>query len=96
MMRSNKSPFPFGQRVIITPAAHNALTQAGESVERYVQRFATKDWGEVSAEQRTSNDTAESTSSPVLGVYVTSIGTSIQIMTFADRSRTTVMLVGEI
>ena len=96
MMKSSRSPFPFGQRVTITPAAHDALLQAGESVERYIDRFAQCDWGEVSAGQRASNGAAESTGAPVVGVYATSTEASIQIETLADRSRTVIRLAGKI
>lgn len=96
MMKSSRSLFPFGQRVTITPAAHEALLKAGESVERYIDRFAQGDWGEVSAEQRASNGSAESTGASVVGVYATSTKASIRIETLADRSRTVIRLVGKV
>lgn len=96
-MRNSSSPnFPFGQRVTITPEALDALQHAGELVEHYIGRFAQRDWGAVSAEQRASNATAESTGAPVVGMYVTSAKALLHIATFADRSRTVVMLAGQV
>lgn len=90
------SRFPLGQ-VVATPAALEAIEQAGQSPVEFLDRHVRGDCGELSAEDRQLNDSAVECGSRILSAYRTNSGTKIWIITEAadddgQRAATTVLL----
>ncbi|QCX49686.1 hypothetical protein [Ralstonia pseudosolanacearum] len=84
---------PLGQ-LVATPAAVAALTAAGVSVFKLLNRHARGDWGELSDEDRQQNDLAAVTGQRVLSSYPLETGQKIWIITEGDSGHrvTTVLL----
>ncbi len=81
--------------VVATPGAQEAFQVAGVLFAPYLQRHATGDWGEVSADDKRLNDVALRTGDRLLSAYTLPGGTRVWIITEADRSATTFLLPGE-
>lgn len=81
--------FPCG-RLMITPAAA-AVIPADEAASA-LRRHAAGDWGELSAEDWTSNDEALRDGARLLSAYQTRNKERFWIITEADRSVTTLLL----
>lgn len=91
--------FRLGQTVA-TPAALEAIQQAGQSPAEFLDRHVRGDWGNLSADDRALNDEAVQDGSRILSAYVTRAGERIWIITEAadDRGRravTTILLPDE-
>lgn len=82
---------PLG-RVVATPAAIAALSEAGVSVYLLLNRHARGDWGELSEEDRLQNLLAVNTGQRVVSSYRLGNGQKVLIITEADRSVSTVLL----
>lgn len=86
--------FDLGQ-VVATPGALEALGQSGESPMVFLARHAQGDWGLVDEEDAASNEEAVLCGERILSAYKTSLGTTLWIITEADRSATTILLPSE-
>lgn len=82
---------PLGH-LVATPAAVAALSAAGVSIYRLLNRHARGDWGELPDEDRQQNDLAAATGQRVLSSYPLENGQTIWICTEADRTVTTALL----
>lgn len=82
---------PLG-RVVATPAAIAALSEAGVSVYLLLNRHARGDWGELSEEDRLQNLLAVNTGQRVVSSYRLRNRQKVLIITEADRAGTTVLL----
>ena len=90
-----KSKFPLG-RLLATPGALQAFTEAGENPLGYLVRHASGDWGDVPAEDAKENEFSLSRRLRLLSAYTLGTGTKIiWIITEADRSATTILLPSE-
>ena len=75
-------------------------SRVSEEIERRevfqaLQRHEMGDWGEVGSEDREANEEALKSGDRLLSVYRDSKGTRFYVITEADRSVTTVLLVSE-
>jgi len=87
-------------RTVATPAALEAIQQAGDSPAEFLDRHVTGDWGELSEDDREANEAALQDGSRILSAYVTQSGTKIWIITEAadddgQRAATTILLPDE-
>ena len=86
-------PLPLG-RVLATPGALRALSEAGKDPLRLLLRHATGDWGELDAHDRRENQRSLRNGWRILSSYP--IGNvKIWVITEADRSSTTILLPSE-
>ncbi len=94
-----QSKFHLG-RIVATPAALEAIQQAGHSPLEFLDRHARGDWGELCDEDRQLNDAAVECGSRILSVYRMKSGAKIWIITEAAdddgrRAATTILLPDE-
>jgi hypothetical protein len=89
--QSDSATFPLGQ-VVATPGALDALDHVQQSPAAFIRRHAAGDWGDVDAEDKTSNDHARSSGWRILSAYRLKDGTRLWVITEADRSVTTLLL----
>ena len=82
-------PFALG-RVVATPNVLDAVSQ--DEIFDAIQRHQSCDWGDVSCQDKWSNDRAVKSGERLLSVYYSEDGTKFWIITEADRSATTVLL----
>ena len=85
------SLFPLGH-IVATPGALAALQEAGHTAQEFLVRHSAGDWGELSAEDRQENIFALTRSLRLLSAYRLSTGVRIWVITEADRSATTILL----
>jgi len=88
--------FGLGQTVA-TPAALEAIQQAGQSPAEFLNRHIVGDWGNLSADDRQANEDALQDGSRLLSAYHTRTGTKLWIITEAAdddgrRLATTILL----
>jgi hypothetical protein len=83
--------FPLG-RVCATPGAMAALKESGEKPLDFLARHARGDWGELDTDDWNSNDDSLTQGFRLLSAYRTKSGTSLWVITEADRSLTTLLL----
>ncbi|MDQ3375912.1 MAG: hypothetical protein M3533_03330 [Actinomycetota bacterium] len=81
---------PLG-RVVATPGALKALSDAGEHPFSYLARHATGDWGDLCDDDRRENKLSVEHGWRVLSSYPVG-DAKIWILTEADRSATTLLL----
>ncbi len=81
---------PLG-RVVATPGALKALSDAGEHPFSYLDRHATGDWGVLCSQDQRENERSLRHGWRVLSSYRVGNGT-IWVITEADRSVTTILL----
>jgi hypothetical protein len=91
--------FPLGQ-IVATPAALDALQQAGQSPQDFVTRHAHGDWGEVCDEDKALNDESIRDGGRLLSAYRTKLDVKLWIITEATddqgrRAATTILLPSE-
>lgn len=86
--------FPLG-RVVATPGALTALTEAGEDPTTFLDRHAAGDWGDLCEEDRQANETALQTGARLLSAYQTTQGVKFWMITEAERSSTCLLLPSE-
>ena len=83
-------------RVVATPGALRALSEAGEDPLRLLARHASGDWGELDAHDRRENQRSLKNGWRVLSSYPIGKNSSkIWVITEADRSSTTILLPSE-
>ena len=78
--------------LVETWGAEEALREAGESADTYLDRHAFGDWGDVDEHDAEENDFSVENDLRILSVYTLSTGVKIWVLTEADRSRTTTLL----
>lgn len=83
--------FPLGQ-VVATPGALHALSDAGESAQKFLDRHVRGDWGDLDNHDRAENELSVAEGLRVLSAYRLSDGAKIWIITEADRSSTCILL----
>jgi len=81
-------------RVLATPGALRALSEAGEDPLRLLARHASGDWGELDAHDRRENERSLKNGWRVLSSYPVGDG-KVWVITEADRSVTTILLPSE-
>jgi hypothetical protein len=86
--------FRLGQ-VVATPGALEALEEAGQTVNDFLDRHAQGDWGGLSDEDWQANEYALQEGLRLLSAYTTATGEKIWIITEWDRSYTTLLLPSE-
>ncbi|MFJ2995577.1 hypothetical protein [Pandoraea sp. NPDC087047] len=80
-------------RVVATPAALNALADAGAHPVELLNRHAAGDWGEVSDADALLNNRAQASGLRILSCYrLPKSGHRVWIITEADRTATTILL----
>ena len=75
--------FSLGQ-VVATPGALEALEEAGQTPDFFLQKHHGGDWGEVDAEDWKANDQALVDGSRILSAYKTLKGVKLWIITEAE------------
>lgn len=86
-----------GGRLVATPAAINAIADAGQTPMFFLARHFAGDWGEVGKEDAAANDASIVDGSRLLSAYKTLLGERLWIITEAaddngQRSATTILL----
>jgi len=92
----NEVKFYTGQ-VVGTPGALKAIQDAGDSMQKYLVRHQSGDWGDLDEEDKKMNDEGLKPlcEDRLLSAYVLSTGVKIWIITEWDRSATTILLPSE-
>lgn len=82
-------------RVVATRNCLNHLVSIGASAVPYLERHQGGDWGNLGTSDKQANEHAIRNGGRILSKYLLKDGTPIYVITEADRSYTTVMLVGD-
>jgi hypothetical protein len=93
------SKFPLGQ-VVATPAALEAISDAGQTPDFFLDQHVQGNWGEVCGEDKQANDEALVNGERLLSAYRTLKNERIWIITEATdddgkRAATTILLPSE-
>jgi hypothetical protein len=91
MIEIAKPKFNLG-KLVATPGALEALTDAGQTPMDFVSRHLVGDWGEPCDPDRQANEDALRDGARLFSVYRTAKGIKIWVITEADRSSTCVLL----
>src|SRR5260370_42170343 len=83
--------FPLG-RVLATPGALQALENAGQEPQEFLDRHVNGDWGEVDCHDAAENEFSLERGFRLLSSYTTTAGDKVVVITEADRSATTLIL----
>jgi len=86
--------FPLG-RLLATPGALRAFTEAGENTLDYLLRHVGGDWGDVPPEDAKENEFSLTRHLRLFSAYTLGSGVEIWVITEADRSATTILLPSE-
>jgi hypothetical protein len=82
-------------RVVGTPGALEAFSQAGQDPLALLGRHVTGDWGEVPDEDKAENEFSVNNNLRIMSAYTLSNGVQVWVVTEADRSATTILLPDE-
>ena len=82
-------------RIVATPGAIEALSNADEDALTYLQRHARGDWGDLCREDLEENELSLEQGFRLLSAYRLKDLEKIWIITEADRSITTILLPSE-
>lgn len=82
-------------RVVATRNCLKHLVSIGASALPYLERHQRGDWGNLGNSDKQANEDALKHGGRILSKYLLKDGTPIYVITEADRSYTTVMLVGD-
>src|SRR5262249_33704188 len=82
-------------RVVATPGALSALEKAEQLPAEFLDRHVNGDWGDVPEQDKQENELSVEQGARILSAYTTSAGDKIWILTEADRSATTILLLEE-
>jgi hypothetical protein len=94
MIEITKPKFRLG-KLVATPGALDALTEAEQTPMEFISRHLKGDWGECCEEDRQANEDALQHGERLFSVYRTAKGIKIWVITEADRSSTCVLLPDE-
>jgi hypothetical protein len=86
--------FPLGQ-IVATPGALAALERANQPPTCFLARHAIGDWGELEPTDVAENEYSLPHGFRLLSSYQTHAGEELWIITEADRSATTLLLLRE-
>ena len=81
--------------VVGTQGAVDALEEAGQSPQEFLNRHVRGDWGDVPEADKHENDFSLQHGFRILSAYTTNAGERIWVLTEADRSATTMLLPDE-
>jgi hypothetical protein len=81
--------------IVATPGALAALLTAGQTPGPLLRRHVTGDWGDLDGEDQRENEYSLAHGFRLLSAYGLSDGTRIWVITEADRSSTSILLVSE-
>ena len=96
-MKSNNPLFPLGQ-IVATPAALEALEEAGQTPSEFLNKHVLGDWGEeLCDEDKELNDEAIKDGSRLLSAYRLKTGVKVWVISEAKnddglRAATTILL----
>jgi hypothetical protein len=88
---NNRPLFSLG-RILITPGASIAISEANRTPTMYFTRHQSGDWGEVSAEEANDNNDSVRLGEGAMSAYTLPTGATIWIITESDHSVTTCLL----
>ena len=91
MTTTSTARFQLG-RILATPGAINAMSEAGESPLRLLRRHVHGDWGDLHDDDQRANELAIRRGMRILSAYVLSTEERVWIITEGDRSSTTLLL----
>ncbi len=91
MTANAQARFALG-KLVATPGALAALTEAGQSPQVFIARHIGGDWGDCGIEDQLANDQALLHGERLLSVYRTAKNVKLWIITEADRSSTCILL----
>jgi hypothetical protein len=77
-------------RIVTTPNALQSLTQ--DDILLGIQRHQAGDWGDLTDDNRATNDRALAQGGRIVSAYNAMNGTRFWLITEADRSATTILL----
>jgi hypothetical protein len=86
--------FPLG-RILITPAAQEAIREAGQLPLEFLLRHQSGDWGDLCSEDKRENEFSIANGFLILSKYHTTGGEPLYVITEWDRSVTTILLPSE-
>jgi hypothetical protein len=90
----NQARFQLG-RMVATPGALEVLKEAGQDAKEFIYRHQQGDWGDMADEDKRENEFSVDKHLRILPAYYTSKGKKLWIITEADRSVTTILLLSE-
>lgn len=93
-MIASESVFELG-KISVSEGARHALSDAGQTADKLIERHARGDWGDVSDETRRHNEEAIHDGHRIESVYHTQLAEKLLVITEADRSLTMVLLPDE-
>ena len=79
-------------RTLATPGALTAIELSGDALGDLLKRHQGGDWGQNCPEDAQMNEEALRTGGRIFSVYILRAGTSLWIITEADRAATTALL----
>ena len=82
-------------RTLITLGAQEALENAGQTPDFFLDMHAKGHWGQVCRDDKQANDDALTEGGRILSAYKTLAGVKIWVITEWDRSATTILLPSE-
>jgi hypothetical protein len=82
--------FQLGQ-ILATPGALEALEDAGQTINDFLDRHAQCDWGELCQEDWDENEYSLQEGFRLLSAYTTLKGEKLYLITEADRSSSTLL-----
>ncbi len=82
-------------KVLMTPAAAKAINLAGQEPSFFLSKHAVGDWGSLEPGDKARNDQALIDGERILSTYRTLRNERILVITEADRSVTTILLIAE-
>jgi len=82
--------FSLGQ-VVATPGALEALAEAGQTPDFFLEMHVAGNWGNVDAEDKQANDQALVNGGRILSAYKTLKNKKLWVITEADHSSTCIL-----
>lgn len=79
-------------RIVATPGALAALSQANQNPVEFLARHQQGDWGEVPEDDKQENESSVLNDLRILSAYTLTTGVKIWLITEADRSATMILL----
>jgi hypothetical protein len=86
------APLRHWRLIDVTPGAHAALEEAGQTADEFIMRHANGDWGEIGTGVLKDNQVSLREGFRIFSTYYLNTGVKIQIFTEEDRSFTQVLL----
>jgi hypothetical protein len=85
--------FPLG-KITVTPHAVEAFFAAHQTPHEFMDRHRAGDWGEISQYEKEQNERGLKEELRIISVYRLKTGVRIWILTNANRTATSILLVG--